>query len=121
MKIERLIVFLARMVCNDSSVWYDTVSQLWHLFFPICSAVLRAFAGLLFASQELKGLKEGEDPEDGPGEEGVTFDVWKKTELPPPLEPVFDEVCVFFTLHRVLLYLSPASTHPVSVLILHPR
>ena len=43
-------------------------------------------------SQELKGLKEGEDPEDGPGEEGVTFDVWKKTELPPPLEPVFDEV-----------------------------
>ncbi|CAN0427517.1 unnamed protein product, partial [Laminaria digitata] len=42
-------------------------------------------------SQDLKGLKEGEDPEDGPAEEGVTFDVWKKTELPPPLEPVFDE------------------------------
>ena len=48
--------------------------------------------GLHFTSQELKGLKEGEDPEDGPEEEGVTFDVWKKTELPPPLEPVFDEV-----------------------------
>lgn len=44
------------------------------------------------ASQELKGLKEGDDPEEGAGEEGVTFNLWKKTELPPPSEPVFDEV-----------------------------
>lgn len=43
--------------------------------------------------QELKGLKEGEDPEDGEAkEEGVTFNIWKKTEQPPPAEPVFDEV-----------------------------
>lgn len=44
--------------------------------------------------QELRGLREGEDPEDGAGEEGVTFDLWKNTELPPPPEPVFDEVPV---------------------------
>lgn len=43
--------------------------------------------------QELKGLKEGDDAEDGEAkEEGVTFNVWKKTEQPPPAEPVFDEV-----------------------------
>lgn len=49
---------------------------------------------LLFrAHQELKGMKEGEDPEDGEAkEEGVTFNLWKKTEQPPPAEPVFDEV-----------------------------
>ncbi|CAN0031897.1 unnamed protein product, partial [Scytosiphon promiscuus] len=42
--------------------------------------------------KELKGLKEGEDPEDGEAqEEGVTFNLWKKTEQPPPAEPVFDE------------------------------
>eukprot|EP00752_Nemacystus_decipiens_P007983 g7132.t1 len=42
--------------------------------------------------KELKGLKEGEDPEDGEAkEEGVTFNVWKKTEQPPLAEPVFDE------------------------------
>lgn len=43
--------------------------------------------------QEIKGLKEGEDPEDGEAqEEGVTFNLWKKTEQPPHAEPVFDEV-----------------------------
>lgn len=43
--------------------------------------------------QEIKGLKEGEDPEDGEAkEEGVTFNLWKKTEQPPPAEPVYDEV-----------------------------
>ncbi|CAN0064085.1 unnamed protein product [Pylaiella littoralis] len=42
--------------------------------------------------KELKGLKEGEDPEDGEAkEEGVTFNLWKKSEQPPPAEPVFDE------------------------------
>lgn len=48
--------------------------------------------GGLFWYQELKGLKDGEEAEDGAGEEGVTFDVWKKTEMPPPAEPVYDEV-----------------------------
>lgn len=38
-------------------------------------------------------MKEGEDPEDGEAkEEGVTFNLWKKSEQPPPAEPVFDEV-----------------------------
>lgn len=38
-------------------------------------------------------MKEGDDSEDGEAkEEGVTFNVWKKTEQPPPAEPVFDEV-----------------------------
>ncbi|CAM9257044.1 unnamed protein product [Ectocarpus sp. 12 AP-2014] len=42
--------------------------------------------------KEIKGLKEGEDPEDGEAkEEGVTFGLWKKTEQPPPAEPVYDE------------------------------
>lgn len=41
-------------------------------------------------------MKEGEDPEDGEAkEEGVTFNLWKKTEQPPPAEPVFDEVYVY--------------------------
>lgn len=43
-------------------------------------------------AQELKGLREGDDAEDGAGEEGVTFNLWKKTEQPPPTQPVFDEV-----------------------------
>ncbi|CBN73873.1 conserved unknown protein [Ectocarpus siliculosus] len=42
--------------------------------------------------KEIKGLKEGEDPEDGEAkEEGVTFGLWKKTEQPPPAEAVYDE------------------------------
>lgn len=56
--------------------------------------------GSLFLYQELKGLKEGEDAEDGAGEEGVTFDVWKKTEMPPPAKPVFDEVCLTYSPRR---------------------
>lgn len=46
-------------------------------------------------TKELKGPEAGDDAEEGSGEEGVTFDVWKKTEVPPPRDPVFDQVlCV---------------------------
>lgn len=58
-------------------------------------------------SQELKGLKDGEDAEEGASEEGVTFDLWKKTEMPPPLEPVFDEVDAYLkaTLHILYIFI----------------
>lgn len=52
-------------------------------------------------SQELKGLRDGEDAEEGASEEGVTFNLWKKTEMPPPPEPVFDEVGAY---RKVTLY-----------------
>lgn len=42
--------------------------------------------------QELKGLRDGDEGGEEETEEGVTFDVWKKTEMPPPPEPVYDEV-----------------------------
>lgn len=42
--------------------------------------------------QEVKGLRDGEEGGEEDTEEGVTFDVWKKTEVPPPPEPVYDEV-----------------------------
>ena len=96
------------------SLYSIVLACLTHRFCSLCrfficprpldyNAFGRVFLHPLFLHsrlQELKGLKEGEEPEeDGPAEEGVTFDVWKKTELPPPPEPVFDEVridsCVF--------------------------
>lgn len=50
-------------------------------------------------------MKEGEDPEDGEAkEEGVTFNIWKKTEQPPPAEPVFDEVIHVDATRNALLF-----------------
>ncbi|CAM9737764.1 unnamed protein product [Ascophyllum nodosum] len=41
--------------------------------------------------QELRGLQEGQEEDEDATEEGVTFDLWKKTETPPEPEPVYDE------------------------------
>lgn len=45
-------------------------------------------------TKELKGSREGDENEDGPTEEGVTFDIWKRTETPPTTQRVADEVCL---------------------------
>lgn len=75
--------------------WFPRRSPCKFSSFAPCEFLHIILISYLFHScfQEIKGLKEGEDPEDGEAtEEGVTFNLWKKTEQPPPVEPVYDEV-----------------------------
>lgn len=59
----------------------------------------------MYWTKELKGPEAGDDDaEDGSGEEGVTFDLWKKTEVPPPRDPVLDEVLLYVSRRTVYQY-----------------